>query len=116
MGRSQRHLRELRGIDSSGSIEGAKNDPWVKSVPTKSGTAQVGQTLTGVNGTFGGPRNKIARQWIRGASTVIAGATGATYQLQGADQGQTVKFRNVVTNPYGTVTSDSTPTAAVAAA
>lgn len=116
MGRSQRHMREIYGIDSSGNITGARNDPTVKTIPTKSGTATQGQTLTGVNGTYDGPRNKIQRQWVRftGATpTVIPGATNATYVVQAADVGKTIRFRNVVTNPYGTVTADSTPTATV---
>jgi hypothetical protein len=125
MSRSQRHKRAIQGIDSRGvtsptpkassPLPGTKA-PRVVTLPTKSGTATNGQTLTGVNGTFKGERITVTRQWVRftGATgAVISGATGTTYVLQGADVGKTIKFRNIATSPYGVTTSDSTATATV---
>jgi hypothetical protein len=115
MGRSQDHLREREGVDSTGYTGGSTNDPVSLTVPTKSGTAQVGQTLTGVNGTFRGNGVTITRAWLRNG-TPISGATGATYVLAEADLGATIKFRNTATNQFGSAVSDSTATAAVIAA
>lgn len=108
--RSQRHLREFQGKDSTGSTGGG---PAVTTVPTIAGTAQQGQTLTRTNGTFSGtPTPTITTQWYRN-STAIAGATGATYVVQAGDVGAKIKVRNTARNSVGTVTADSAQTATV---
>lgn len=116
MGRSQRHLREIQGVDSAGNTEGRTNDPVNLTLPTKSGTAQVGQTLTGVNGTFKGPGTiAITRQWLAN-DVLISGATAATYVPVIGDIGKTIKFQNTATNLFGSTVAKSTATAAVIAA
>ena len=59
------------------------------------GSALEGETLTA---TFNdndpdGPATGIAYQWIRGAATIIGGATADTYAIQLADIGSTLKVR-----------------------
>ncbi|MCJ1705922.1 hypothetical protein [Rathayibacter sp. VKM Ac-2926] len=54
--------------------------------PTISGTAAAGQTLTAAPGAWGPSPVTYAYQWKRG-TTVISGATGATYTATAADVG-----------------------------
>ena len=119
-GRSQRHKRELQGIDSNNKTTGTTRDPHIATNPSVSGTATNGSTLTGTNGTFTGvPTITITRQWIRqnastGAQSTIAGETGATYVLAPADVGFKIRFQNTATNRYGSKVSQSAVTATVA--
>lgn len=116
MGRSQRHLREIRGIDSSGNKRGLKNDPRSLTAPVIAGTARVGFVLTGTNGTFKGPgKIVVTRQWYKGG-VAIPNATGATYNPVAGDVGSTITFRNTATSQYGSVSRSSAATAAVIAA
>ena len=91
-------------------------------VPTVSGTAKDGQTLTSVNGTWAGTATiTYARQWKRcnsaGAScTNISGATATTYTLAAADVGSTVKATWTATNSLGSATTDTALSAVVTAA
>lgn len=107
-GRSQRHLREIQGRDS---LAGA---PVMATLPTKSGTATSGQTLTGTNGTFTGMGTiTIRRQWYRNDDPIV-GATGATYVLTASDVGKVVRFANIAESEHGWAIAFSTPTATVA--
>ena len=82
--------------------------------PTISGLAEVGQVLradvTGIRDDDGLDSAAFAYQWLRDDAE-IAGATGETYTLTGADEGKTVKvtvsFTDAVGNPE-TLTSDPT--------
>lgn len=56
-------------------------------IPTISGTPQVGSTLTVTAGTWSPADVTVAYQWFRGEQA-IAGATASTYALTAADQGQ----------------------------
>lgn len=95
----------------------------VASVPTASrvgisGTAQVGQVLTGVY-TYadvnGDAEGVSTFRWLRGGSA-IAGATGTTYTITTADQGNALAFE---VTPVSTVAPErglpvsSTPTAPI---
>ena len=69
-------------------------------VPTISGTAQVGETLTadtsGIADVDGLTNVSYAYQWIRtdgGTDADIADATDSTYTLTGDDQGKTIKLK-----------------------
>ena len=82
--------------------------------PTISGTAQVGETLTvdtsGISDADGLNNVSYTYQWVRSDSD-IAGATGSTYTLVSADQGNTVKVKVSFTDDEGnaeTLTSAST--------
>ena len=95
----------------------ANNEPT--GLPTITGTAQVGQTLTANTSGIGDADGlgTFSYQWIRGAATDIAGATASTYQPVAADIGQTLKVRVSWTDAAGTAESlDSAPTAVVTAA
>ena len=69
-------------------------------VPTISGVAQVGRTLTadksGISDADGLQGAVFSYQWVRSDGTTdtdIAGATGSTYALVDADEGRTVRVR-----------------------
>lgn len=73
--------------------------------PTISGTAAVGTTLSGSNGTWSSGLT-YSTQWYRNGSSV--GDTDSSYTISGGDLGQTIFFR-VVASRYGytSVTADS---------
>jgi len=86
-----------------------------------SGTAQVGQVLTG-SYTYADansdPQGTSTFRWLR-SGVAIAGATGSTYTLVGADQGKTITFEvtpvSTVAPTIGTpVVSSATATVAAA--
>ena len=101
----------------------AKANSKATGVPTISGTAQVGETLTadtsGIADEDGGENVSYGYQWIRsdnGADTDIAGATDSTYTLVLADQGKTIKVKVSFTDDAeNEETLTSVATAAVAA-
>ena len=91
--------------------------------PTISGTAQVGQTLTastsGISDSNGLANAIFTHQWIANDGTEdtdIQNATGSTYILATADEGQTIKVRVSFTDDGGNQeTRTSAVTVAVAA-
>ena len=95
--------------------------PANTALPTISGTARDGQTLTAANGTWTGtPTITFTRQWRRcdasGAGCAdIAGATGTTYTLTPADVGSTMRVVVTATNSAGSASATSAQTAVVAA-
>ena len=77
-------------------------------VPTISGTARVGETLTasvsGIADADGLSGETFGHQWLSNdgtADTDIAGATEATYTLAAADAGRTIKVRVTFTDDGG---------------
>jgi hypothetical protein len=88
--------------------------------PTISGNAQVGATLTANDGTWTGSPT-FTRAWQRcdsaGANCVPIGATGQTYVVTTADQGNTLRVEVTATNPQGSTkaTSNATPVVVSAA-
>ncbi|MFZ0506585.1 MAG: hypothetical protein WAM29_00400 [Methylocella sp.] len=90
--------------------------PANSSVPTISGTAQVGQTLTATTGIWTNNPTSFAYQWNR-AGTTIGGATASTYVPVSADVGNTLTVSVVATNSGGSSSAaTSVPTGAVIAA
>ena len=86
-------------------------------VPTISGTAQVGETLTvdtsGIADNDGLTNASYSYQWLSD-DTDIAGATAKTYTLVDADEGKTIKVRVSFTDDAGNEESlTSAATAAV---
>jgi hypothetical protein len=117
MGRSQEALRRRSRTDSL-SVSGTGKHPRILTRPTKAGDAIVEETITGTNGTFSGASDvTITRQWVRvvgGRQEIIAGETGATYDLTEDDEGATIIFQNTGTDEEDRATiSQSTPTAVV---
>ena len=96
----------------------ASQAPANTALPTISGVAQAGQTLTGSTGSWTGAPTSFAFRWQRcdsaGATCVdVPGATAATYTLGGADVGWTVRVAVAASNAAGTTTAVSLPTAVV---
>ena len=113
---------------------GAKADDWTispdlparhpsvplnTSLPTISGTAQVGQTLTGTVGSWTGASG-YGQQWQRCSGATcnpISTATGLTYVPVAADVGFTLRLQVTATNTTGpSLPANSAQTAAVTAA
>jgi len=87
-------------------------------LPSITGLAREGQTLTADYGSWTG-QPTFQRLWLRcdgqGQSCVSTGLSGATYSLGGADIDATIVLRVTATNVSGSATADSAPTAAVVA-
>jgi hypothetical protein len=100
----------------------AANPPTLRTLPAITGTAQVGQTLTAANGTWGGTEPlTFSYQWRRcGKAAVscvnVAGATAQTYVLAAADRGKRMRVRVTATNSVGSSSAVSRPSAIVRAA
>ena len=101
--------------DPTGAVA-AKPNTRATGRPTIDGPARVGQTLTadtsGIKDDDGLDSAAFAYQWLRGDAK-IAGATGETYILVEADEGQTVKVKVSFTDEAGnaeSLTSDPTGT------
>ena len=98
---------------ATGTVEGRPNSPPT-GVPTISGTAQVGETLTadtsGIADQDGLRSVTYGYQWLADG-TGIAGATATTYTLQATDEGAAIKVRVSFTDDSGheeTLTSKAT--------
>ena len=84
---------------ATAAVTARPNNP-ATGLPTISGTAQAGQTLTadtsGIDDEDGLTNVPYSYQWIRsdgGADTDIAGETASTYTLADDDVGKTIKVR-----------------------
>ena len=103
------------------TVAARPNTP-AEGVPTISGTAQVGQTLTastsGITDSDGMNNATLAHQWVSNDGTDgsdISDATSATYTLVDADEGKTIKVGVSFTDDRGndeSVTSAATSTVA----
>ncbi len=102
---------------------GARANTPATGVPTISGRAQVGETLTadttGISDADGLVNVSYSYQWVRNDGTDdsdISGATGSSYTLVSADQGDTIKVDVSFTDDAGNAeTLTSAATTAVAA-
>lgn len=109
-------LREFNMYVRAGQISPANVQfpPENTVLPSITGTAQVGETLTGDDGEWtGSPAPTFTRQWRRGA-TNIASATGTTYTLVAADVGQSITCVVTATNAAGAATETSNSVGPVA--
>ena len=104
---------------ATSSVAARPNNPATGG-PTISGTAQVGETLTantsGIADTDGLTNVSYSHRWIRNDGTSDAGienATGSSYTLVDADEGQTIKVEVSFTDDAG---YDETLTSAATAA
>ena len=113
--------------NDAGSVEsGSAQTPLAEpappvntAVPTVSGAVEDGETLTATTGSWDGTA-PIAYdyQWVRceldGSDCEdIAGATGSTYVLSGADVGHRVHVEVTASNAAGEATAESAPSAGV---
>lgn len=84
--------------------------------PTITGTATVGQTLTGTKGTWTGkPTPTVLLEWLA-AGVVIPGANATTYVLTPAEAGKVITVRATGRSIAGSVAKSSGATSAVAGA
>ena len=110
---------ETRTSANTATVEARANSP-ATGLPTISGTAQVGQTLTantsGVADADGLSNVQYEYQWLADDSD-LSGATNATYTLVAAYEGQVIRVRVSFTDDAGNnETLTSAGTAAVSAA
>jgi hypothetical protein len=93
--------------------------PANTALPTASGTAAQGQTLTASNGTWSGSTPMTyGYQWRRcdaagGACSNIGSAAGASYTVGAGDVGHTLRVRVTATNSAGSANAESDQTAVV---
>ncbi|HYX85303.1 MAG TPA: fibronectin type III domain-containing protein [Gaiellales bacterium] len=106
--------------DSSATALVAGNPPVSTDVPTITGVAQEGETLTASTGSWGGtPPITFAYQWRRcdnaGANCLdIVSGVYSTYSPTVLDLGSTLRVSVTATNMAGSSTAISAPTAPVA--
>ena len=125
-GEELRVLITATNADGTGAVASAATQPIPSSppvntvAPTIAGAAQRGATLTSTQGTWTGIGNAYSQQWQRSSDgntwTNIAGATGASYTLLVADEGDQVRLNVTATNPDGTVSVATQPTNTVQSA
>ena len=106
--------------EDSSEDDPAPENTLATGAPTISGTALVGQTLTadtsGITDEDGLDNVTFSYQWMAD-DVAIAGATGSSYTLTGAEQGKAVKVKVSFTDDAGhQETRTSAATAAVAIA
>ncbi len=108
---------QTAAIAAAPSAAGPKNT----ALPTVSGTARVGQTLTATEGSWTANPTAYAFQWQRCDADVtlcsnIVGATAKTYLVRLADLGYRLRVRVTARNDKGSATASSALTAIVAPA
>lgn len=96
----------------------ASQAPTNTTLPTITGTPQVGQTLTASTGAWTDSPTAFGYQWRRcdsaGANCVdVSGATSGTYTVAPADSGSTIRVAVTATNAFGATTVVSVQTAVV---
>lgn len=100
-------------VATSAATAAILGDPVFSVQPTITGTAQEGQTLTGVPGTHTG--TSATYRWLADA-VAISGATGLTRVLAVGQVGAVITFEVTATNAAGSTVATSAATAAVIAA
>lgn len=99
-----------------GSLGGAPAAPANTVLPSITGTAQVGETLTSVDGTWTGrPTPALTRAW-KADAVAIDDATGTTYEPVEGDIGKVITVTVTGTSHEGSASATSAATAAVIAA
>ena len=99
------------------AVRSAASPPVNSSLPTITGTAQEGQTLTASNGSWAGVTPiSYAYQWQRCNSSgsscgSIAKATSQNYVASHGDVGRTIRVQVTATNADGTSQALSAATA-----
>jgi peroxidase len=96
----------------TGLASARRGAPEESSPPAVTGTAQVGETLSGTTGTWrGSTPMSFAYQWVRcdAGCRSIDGTTAPTYTLTAADAGTLVRLRVTATNSVGSRTALASP-------
>lgn len=93
------------------SVSGAAPDNTV--LPAITGTAEVGQTLTGSDGTWTGtPTPVLSRQWFADGESLL-GETASTLVLAAEHEGAVITFMVTAANHLGTVHALSAGTSTI---
>ena len=111
-------LREFNMYVRAGQLSSAdvQFPPENNVLPSITGTARVGETLTGNDGSWTGtPDPSLTRQWFADGAE-IAGATGTTYVPVADDIGKAITITVTASSPAGVASATSEPTASVTAA
>ena len=103
---------------SAGATGGAGTAaPQATTPPTVGGTAQVGQTLSALIGTWSGSPSRFAFQWRRcnagGTCTDVSGANEPQYVVAPGDVGSSLILVVSATGPGGTASAATPATPAV---
>jgi hypothetical protein len=106
------------GQPSTGLAAGSSIKPKPKTLPTISGTAEIGITLVATRGTWSNGPTSFHFQWVRcdttGAACVaIGGATTKIYTVTSNDQGHTLRVAVAAHNASGSASASSAPTVVV---
>lgn len=109
MGRSQRHLREIQGIDSAGEVDVGNPAamPTFASTPAITGTPTVGETLTLDPPVVNSTTPVVTTFQWEADGTAIADAVASTYVLVSGDVGKQITCEVTASNMAGTVTGTS---------
>jgi hypothetical protein len=109
------------GVNTSNAtaqITGQGVGPTNTGLPSVTGVANVGQTLTSDDGSWAS-RYLVSwsEAWLRcdgsGGSCAATGGSGTQYVVADADKGYTLRSQVTATNPAGSTVVSSNPTAAV---
>ncbi len=103
----------VSAVATSAATAAILGDPTFSVQPTITGTAQEGQTLTGVPGTHTG--TSATYRWLADG-VAIGGATGLTRVLAVGQVGSVITFEVTAINAAGSTVATSAATAAVIAA
>jgi hypothetical protein len=110
--------KAVRTSNATGQITGTGTGPTNTGLPTVTGTATVGSTLTANDGSWASKfLADFSWAWLRcdasGNNCGGTGGTASTYVVQTADQGSTLRAQEIATNPAGTTKVNSAQTALV---
>jgi hypothetical protein len=110
--------KAVRTSNATSQITGQGTGPTNTGLPTVTGTATVGSTLTANDAGWASKfLVDFSWAWLRcdasGNNCAGTGATAGTYVVQTADQGYTLRAQEIATNPAGTTKVNSAPTGVV---
>ena len=115
---AQNEAGETTAASASTSLVGSRG-PFDETAPTLSGGARTGDMLTAEHGTWqGDPAISFTYRWLRCDSAgmsceEVAEAEGSSYELTGADTGNTIRVRVEASNSKGEAQANSEPTAPI---
>ncbi len=97
-----------------GSEPPAATPPHLVSIPVVSGDALVGRTLTSSTGVWSGTEPMtFTYVWLRCHPDCTVVGDGPSYAVSAEDAGSTIRSRVTATNPAGSASESSAPTAVV---
>jgi hypothetical protein len=100
---------------ATSTIAAPASAPTNSVIPSISGTLIDTNVVTGNPGSWTGSPTFTYR-WLRDGTAAVAGQTGATYLLTGADVGHTLVFEVTGTNSVGSVVAKSGASGVISAA